>query len=381
MLTSVELILNLLRADATPQANLKAASAAAVDWDDLVVSALALGLAPLLHYRLEAAGLSLPDARAQAKLAFARQTEAARHGARTAQLAEALSQLPVVPIVLKGAFLAEHVYPLPGLRPMNDVDLLFHPQDLPQVAEVLSRLGYGLRVTSPERGPGITKHTSTFKRPGDAATPNPYLSTGRGHMLEPHRSLEEAWFGLRCDLTPGVWERSVAIKVAGRPVRALSAEDNLLHLAVHLAFHLIMGSPSFVQLADIAEYVERVPLDWAVFVDRAEERRAAGFALAAFRLGHSLLGAPVPAEVLVRLGRQTPAAVRQVAETLSLADMMHRTQQAPLRTMGQRLHRGVRDRAETARWAQSPGEWARIWGSLFSFWKTDTWRLMRRRQR
>ncbi len=380
MLTAIELILALLRADAAPQTSLQTAQAAAVDWDDLAVTALALGLAPLLHYRLEAAGLTLPEARAQAKLAFARQTEAARHAARSAQLAEVLGQMSAVPIVLKGAYLAEHVYPQPGLRPMNDVDLLFQPQDLPEVTEALGRLGYGEKVIPPEQGPGITKHTSTFKRPGDMATPNPYLSSGAGHMIEPHRSLEEAWFGLRCDLTPGVWARSVPMEAAGRPARTLSAEDNLLHLAVHLAFHLIMGSPSFVQLADIAVYVERVRLDWAVFTKRAEERRAAGFAYAALRLGQTLLGAPVPADVLVQLARQSPVRVLRAANGLSLADMMRRTQQAPLRTVGQRLRRGVRDRAETARWAQSPGEWLRIWGSLFSFWRTDTWRLVTQRR-
>jgi hypothetical protein len=73
------------------------------DLDDVVVTALALGLAPLLHYRLEQAGCRLPDARAQAKLSFIRQAEAARHAARQAQLAEVLSRQPTAPIVLKGA--------------------------------------------------------------------------------------------------------------------------------------------------------------------------------------------------------------------------------------------------------------------------------------
>src|SRR5438477_6454932 len=174
--SSVDLLLAALKTGAEGQAWLAVLAAADADQGDLAVTALALGLAPLLHHRLEGWGLRLPDAKAQAKLDFARQTEAARQVARRAQLAEVLAHLPAEPVVLKGAYLAECVYPAPGLRPMNDIDLLFRPEDLPAVAGVLHALGYGSKEKSSELGPGITKHTSTFQRQaGTAATPNPYL--------------------------------------------------------------------------------------------------------------------------------------------------------------------------------------------------------------
>jgi hypothetical protein len=379
-MTTADHLIAALRVDAQPAAWLRACEVAGVDWDDLAVTALALGLAPLLQGRLEAWGLALPEARAQAKLAFARQAETARHAARRAQLAEVLPRLPATPIVLKGAYLAEAVYPAAGLRPMNDIDLLFHPADLPAVAAVLDSLGYGVREKSPMVGPGITKHTSTYKRGLAAATPNPYLSTGASHMIEPHRSLEEAWFGLRCDLTPGAWERSRTAEIAGQPVRVLSDADNLVHLGVHLAFHLIMGSPSFVQLADIGVFVERVRVDWEAVVARARERGAAGYVYAALRLGQQSLAAPVPADVLRALGRAAPSRVRRAAESLSVADVLRRTQQAPLRRLSQRLRRGVADRAETARWAHSPAEWLRVWWTLVDVSRTDTWQMIVGRQ-
>jgi hypothetical protein len=353
------------------------------DFDDLVVTALALGLAPLLHYRLEQAGCALPDPRAQAKLSFIRQAEVARQLARQAQLAQVLEALQeslgAPPIVLKGAYLAEQVYPAPGLRPMNDIDLLFLPEDLLAVGEVLHRLGYGSKAKSAETGPGITKHTSTFQpkmRP--AATPNPYLSADGSRMIEPHRSLEESWFGLRCDLTPGMWERSLTTTLAGRPARVLSPADALLHLCVHLTYHLIQRSPSFVQLADLAVFAGRVHVDWDDFVARTRALGASGYAYAAARLAVQTLSAPIPPEVVRALAADSPSAVRSVAGTLSLSDVMRRTQVAPLRTLGQRLQRGVTDRAETARWAHSPREWLRVWGTLVDVRKTDTWRGMRR---
>jgi hypothetical protein len=384
-MTPVEHLFAALRIDAAPADWLAALSAAKVDQDELAITALALGLAPLLHRRLETWGQTLPDPKAHAKLAFARRAEEARHTALRAQLGEVLAALPVRPIILKGAYLAEKVYPAPGLRPMNDIDLLFRPEDLPAVAGALHALGYGSKEKSAELGPGITKHVSTFKRVETTrlettrrvvSTPNPYLSGGGDRMIEPHRSLEESWFGLKCDLTPGMWERSVEIEIAGQCARALSPEDNLLHLCVHLAFHLIMGSPSFVQLADLSVFVNRCPVGWGDFLDRARALRASGYAYAALRLAVLTLGVPVPADVLQTLAAASPPNVRAVAETLSLADMLRRTQKPPLRTIPQRLRRGLADRAETARWAHSFDEWLRVWWSLVDVRRTDTWRMM-----
>ena len=376
----VDVLLAALRYDAHPHTWLAGLASSQIDQGDLVVTALAVGLAPWLHYRLEGWGVRLPEPRAQAKLDFVRQAEAARQAARRAQLAEALARLPVAPVVLKGAYLAEFVYPAPGLRPMNDIDLLFRPDDLPAVATALHSLGYGAKEKSPELGPGITKHTSTFQRVGgttEAPTPNPYLSAAGNRMIEPHRSLEESWFGLKCDLTPGMWERSQAIEIAGYPARALAPADNLLHLCVHLAFHLIMGSPSFVQLADLAVFTDRVKVDWLDFQLRARGLHAAGFAYAAARLANQALATPFPAEVLSGLAASSPPRVRAAAESLSVADVMRRTQKPPLRTVGQRLGRGVADRAETARWAHSSGEWLRVWWTLFDVRRTDTWQVLR----
>jgi len=367
---TIATLLAALRYNADPQHWL--AQVAPLDQDDLVITALGLGLAPFLHYQLEQWGATLPQPAAQAKLIFARKMEAQRHAALTAQLAEVLPRLPTPPILLKGAYLAEHLYPAPGLRPMNDIDLLFRPADLPAVAQVLHDLGYGSKEKSSELGPGITKHTSTFKKAGSAALPNPYLAPPGQRMIEPHRSLEEAWFGLKCDLTPGMWERSESLERA----RALKSEDNLLHLCVHLAFHLIMGAPSFVQLLDVAGFTQWKTVDWEDFMRRAEGLRAVPYAYAALRLAALTLAAPIPAEVLRRLAQTCSPAARAVAESLSLEDIVRRTQQPPLRTLAQRLRRGVTDRYETARWAQSLGEWGRVWWSLVDVTRTDTWKLL-----
>ena len=377
-LGSIELLIAALRADANP--NDWQRRAQTTDTEKLAVSALVLGLAPLLHWQLTEWNIALP-ARAQAKLMAARQASTVRQSAIVSQLGEMLAACEresLTVIVLKGAYLAAFVYPDSGLRPMNDIDILVRPSDLPAVEALLTRLGYVGHYKDADAGARVTKHTSTFRKPTpDATTPNPYLSAEGERTIEPHTSLEESWFGLRADISPGLWERSTAIDYRGHAAHALCPSDLMLHLCIHLTFHLIMGWPSLVQLVDVL-MVSRIltPSDWDAVVSRARERRVSGFIYAALRLAHTTLAAPIPAEVLQQLAMATPSRLRRHADTLSLADVMRRTQQPPLTTIGQRLRRGIADRSETARWAATFGQRLAVWRTLVDVARTDTGRMI-----
>jgi len=56
------------------------------------------------------------------------------------------ADIPV--ILLKGAALAQTLYPDPALRPMSDLDLLVHPSAVSSAQRVLEYIGY--RITTPE---------------------------------------------------------------------------------------------------------------------------------------------------------------------------------------------------------------------------------------
>ena len=175
-------------------------------------------------YIARTGSLDLP-APARAKLAVTYAATQKRNQAIAGQLGEMLAAMDAAGIetmVLKGGYLAFQVYPDPALRGMSDLDLLFQPADLPAAEAVLQSLGYEGKHKSADEGPGIVKHTSTYKRAGpDAATstPNPYLSTAGDRHVDPHGSLEESWFGLRVDVTPGIWQRSRAVTLVDQPAQ------------------------------------------------------------------------------------------------------------------------------------------------------------------
>ncbi len=350
-----------------------------IDWDDLVVRAIVLGLAPQLHHRLACWSLQ-PPPRAAAKLAVTYQAQAKRNAAITAQLDELLDACVAEnlrPIALKGIHLAACYYANPALRPMNDIDLLFAPAELPRAEALLTRLGYGGKHKSADMGAGVTKHTSTFRRAGaQTATINPYLSAAGERMVEPHISLEESWFGLKVDITPGTRERAETVMLGERPCRVLTPDDLLLHLCLHFCFHLIEGAPAFVQLTDLLIVSASGRVDWPIFTNRACHYRAAPYALAALSLAQKLLAAPVPEETLAELAQATPVRLRRRIAGRGLPDILRRTQQKPLINIRQRLVRGVQDRAETARWARDGRDLLRIWATLLQAARTDTGQMI-----
>ena len=319
---------------------------------------------------------------ARAKLAVTYQATQQRNRAIAAQLAELLAATNAAGIetmVLKGGYLAFLVYPDPALRGMSDLDLLFMPADLPAAEAVLQSLGYEGKHKSADEGPGIVKHTSTYKRASPAAattTPNPYLSTTEDRHVDPHGSLEEAWFGLRVDVTPGVWERSQSVLLVDQPACALADEDLLLQLGVHLIFHLLMGKPSLVQLYDIALVSQTLPVDWPILTARARARQATPFLYAALHLATTIFGAPVPQRTLVELHDACPASLAQRIQRMNLDDVVQQTQRPPLVTVRQRLLRGVSDRRDTATWAPGlAGKWA-VWRTAIDVGATDTGKLL-----
>jgi len=379
-LSATQLILDALRPHQTPTTWESDFARLQADWDDLAVRAIVLGLAPQFRTRLSNWGLDI-GAHAWEKLSAVYQAQARRSEAIVAQLGEALAacaECGLRPIALKGVHLAALVYSDPALRPMNDIDLLFTPEELPAAEAMLESLSYRGKHKSAELGPGVTKHTSTFRRVGpEAATPNPYLSAGAERTIEPHTSLEESWFGLKVDVTPGVRDRAIEVTLSGQPCRVLAREDLLLHVCVHFCFHLIMGAPSMVQLADLLAVTSAGGVDWPVFAGRAVSRRAAPYALAALTLARKLLDAPVPNAAMDLLGDATPAALRRRIDRLGLADVLRRTQHKPLTSIPQRIGRGLADRAEAARWASGwRGKWA-VWKTAFRVGRTDTWRMVR----
>jgi hypothetical protein len=131
-----------------------------------------------------------------------------------------------------------------------------------------------------------------------------------------------------------------------------------------------------VQLTDLLIVIQAGTVDWPIFTIRARTQKAAPFALAALNLAANLLKAAVPESVLQELSQATTPQLRNYILNLDLQHILQRTQQKPLTTLPQRLKRGLQDRAETARWAETLyGRW-QVWRTILSPTRTDTGQML-----
>jgi hypothetical protein len=230
-------------------------------------------IGPLLWRALQAAG-SLdalgPDRTVLGGMADAFRMEALLLIPRAVALAvRPLTGAGLEPVVFKGPAVATR-YPGPGLRPMEDIDLLLPRPDHPRALRALGAAGWKVvREGGGDRYDTVLRHAEV-----------PSL------VLELHYGLEGTSQRVTA-LDPGaLWERRQPLDCAGTPAFGLPLADELVVLAAHA------GKPhhGFVRLmwiADLAMIVgdaaERgAPVDW----DRV--RAAAGDARCVTVVGAAL---------------------------------------------------------------------------------------------
>ena len=122
------------------------ATEAEVDVEEFLARADHHGTLPLLHDRLRDPAIA--DAwpgsireRCTAEALFGAAWEMAQRG-EIIRLMAAFREAQMKPLILKGAALACSHYPLPGLRPRSDLDLIVAEADHRRAEEVLRHLGY-----------------------------------------------------------------------------------------------------------------------------------------------------------------------------------------------------------------------------------------------
>jgi hypothetical protein len=223
-----------------------------------------------------------------------------------ADVLRTLTSAGIETMVLKGAPLAIEQYGEPGVRPMNDIDVMVRTPDAERAAAVLRAAGF----RAPLHPGKLGRATEIFHAIGFGD------ATGRSIDLHWHL-LEEC---RQQDSDDRFWADSHVIEIEGAPTRALSATDQLLHVCVH-------GSrwdplPPIRWAADaytlIAKNTET--LDWERLVREARARQLTLSLRGCLAYLRDELNAPVPASVLEQLRR---------SRTTRLERWDYRTQGAP----------------------------------------------------
>lgn len=189
-------------------------------------------------------------------------------------------------IALKGAALAETVYPHKALRPMADIDLLVRKEKLGEVETRLLDLGYVLeRPLNKEWFQQHYYHLVFAKQ--HSIKIEIHWHIGRGRLLKV--SVE------------GFWERAQMTTIAGVEALTLAPEDLLLHLCQHAWKHNWTGGVR--PLCDIAESTKFFTnkIDWRKVAAASSEWQIAPYVYLGLRLARDMLEAAVPESCLKEL--------------------------------------------------------------------------------
>jgi hypothetical protein len=237
-------------------------------------------LAAVLYHALRDAG-ALPRGPLASHLRAAAVGEALRWRAYvriSRDVLTALADEGVEPVVVRGAAVAEGVYPHPESRHCDSVTLLVRRRDMPAAIARLQREGFALDSAT-------TSEECRLRHPSRMP-----LTLRTELLTEPDVQLAAA----------DVWQRSVAADVTGVRVRRLSATDALLDICVSA---LETRPRSAADWAVDAWFivVRATDVSWPAVHDVARHAGAAVPMRMALTYLADSLGAPVPQWILESL--------------------------------------------------------------------------------
>jgi hypothetical protein len=147
-------------------------------------------------------------------------------------------------ILLKGADLLSRLYGVRGTRPLSDVDLLVHEQDIPAIHRLLIEIGFAQQID------------------GNPA----YCSS---HCTLSLDFVSNLWY-LDEEGLAALWMRARSRPLGQLTVKQLASDDLLLYLTAYAVVHRGHLGPSF--FTDLQLLIEKEPLHWPTIIEEASRR-------------------------------------------------------------------------------------------------------------
>jgi hypothetical protein len=231
------------------------------EWSKIGVMSRQHRLGPMLDYRLKTRGKywPVPDKICQAwQGSYRRAALRALASRRVLHNVAALLDAAAIPhAVLKGLWLAWHVYDHPALRPVRDIDIIVAKEHALAAYRILSRAGFSPRNP---HGPAPDLALASGKHLPGLLSLDPKISIEIHHRL----FTPSACRALPVLDTPGLMARRMWADGEGRRMACLSPTDALLHLIIHAAYeHCFCNGP--LVLTDIAFLLRGAAIDWPLF--------------------------------------------------------------------------------------------------------------------
>jgi Uncharacterised nucleotidyltransferase len=221
-------------------------------------------------------------------------------------------------IVLKGLWLCEKIYHVPGMRPGSDIDILVPRNQVNACLAALKEQNVGEYWANLLRDDYFSRHHLHQQRS------SPDLKV----WFEIHWALDHPYTLLTIDYE-GIFERARGAKLFGTPVREMANPDLLLSLAVHIVKHavylpsligredlprIILADGMLMYYLDVAEVLLQFKdkIDWDLAVQLAYQWGAVEILGSVLMVCNRCLEAPVPEQVLAMLPVKGPGSATRI---------------------------------------------------------------------
>ena len=300
-----------------------------IDWPFLLRAASRHGLLPLLYWQLNTICPKAVPAPVLTQLQQYFQTTARRNLFLMQELLRLLDvsqqkQIPAIP--LKGPVLAATIYGNLALRPFGDLDLLVHRRDISRAVDLLLSEGY-------QRVSRRLSEDVCIERSEDDSNPSELDPQEVAYLGPQYYTFVRNDGRVRIDLqwritrssfsfsldAERLWERLEPVSLSGSTVLTFSPQDLALILCVHGAKHMW---EELRWVCDVSELVQgQKGMDWGQVLKQARKQGQGRAVALGLCLANSLLGTPLPAEVLhkVQADSVVRSAATQVCERLFAA--------------------------------------------------------------
>ena len=266
------------------------------DWEEVFQGLYRNGLLGLTHRYLkqwEPQDYPPPEFRQRVQQAYRISTiRMALMYRNTGKVLAQLAESGVDYMVVKGPALAYTVYPDPALRAFNDLDLLVREQDWSAMHRLLVQMEFKPEEDQPQPPPKLVPQAVLY----ELKYRHPET---RWLLVEVHYDdLLNA--GLASRDVAGFWQRAIRVDVEGVPVKALSLEDQLIHLCAHAHYHGYTRLNCFSDMAFIVRD-HAAQLDWERLLQTVRIEEAQVGVYYSLHFLDQLLGVSVPEDVMAAL--------------------------------------------------------------------------------
>jgi hypothetical protein len=210
---------------------------------------------------------------------------------RLRESVEALSRAGIDVVLLKGAALALTAYRGFADRPMADIDLLVAPADAGRAWELMQREGWACN-NSDHSGSAWPDHHHHLPPLSDTG--------GTGLRLEIHFAPLVSGHPFRLDFHD-MLKGSREISLGSARVHVPEPHVHAVHAAIHFAWSHQFSGGRLNVFRDLTALHGAGMLSWDRLVETARRTGSESCCYWTLRLGKTLTGLPVPADVLIQL--------------------------------------------------------------------------------